>query len=58
MNLIDAVVVEVSSGVIERHGYFTVDCVVEAYGVKSNHTICRKSLNEAVSVKVGDIIQI
>ena len=58
MNLIDAVVVEVSSGVIERYGYFTVDCVVEAYGVKSNHTICRKSLNEAVSVKVGDIIQI
>jgi len=58
MNLIYAVVVEVSSGVIERHGYFTVDCVVEAYGVKSNHTICRKSLNEAVSVKVGDIIQI
>jgi hypothetical protein len=58
MNLIDAVVVEVSSGVIERYGYFTVDCVVEAYGVKSNHTICRKSRDEAVAVNVGDVIQI
>ena len=58
MNLIDAVVVEVSSGVIERYGYFIVDCVVEAYGVKSNHTICRKSRDEALSVKAGDVIQI
>ena len=58
MNLIDAVVVEISSGVIERHGYFTVDCVVEAYGVKSNHTICRKSRDEAVAVKAGDVIHI
>lgn len=58
MNLIDAVVVEISSVVIERHGYFTVDCVVEAYGVKSNHTICRKSRDEAVAVKAGDAIQI
>ena len=58
MNLIDAVVVEISSGVIEQNGYFTVECVVEVYGVKSNHTICRKSQYEAEAVKAGDVIQI
>jgi hypothetical protein len=58
MNLIDAVVVEISSGVIEQHGYFTVECVVEAYGVKSNYTICKKHPDDAFAVKVGDVIQI